>query len=230
MHRAKVAGLLRKNRRGGRWSDKFITLTIPHVREHTIADRIALVHTAWPHFLKAFNAWLREQEHHEFSTWYGAHEWTVGDDERGHPHVQLWFFGPFVDVDVTELWRAALERAGLGEPIEVNGRTRYRYEGPLDTQVKEARDVKGGVFELVKYVVKDIVADGEFVRAELFGELFQALEGRRLRRGSRGFIKLCETPIPCVCGAVECYSTRVAERKDPIEREEREAIERSEPP
>src|SRR6185436_3073096 len=168
MHRGKLAGLLRRNRRGGRWSDKFITLTIPHLPEHTIGDRIALIHTAWPHFLKAFNAWLRETEPHvhQFSTWYGSHEWTVGHDEKGHPHVQLWFFGPFVDADLSDLWRTALEKAGLGIPTEENGRTRFRWEGDVITDVREAKDVRGGVYELVKYVWKDIVADGDFVRPQ----------------------------------------------------------------
>jgi hypothetical protein len=241
--RGKTLGLLRKNRKGGRWSHKFITLTIPHERHHTIGDRIELAHRAWTHFLKSFNGWLRARTvrapHCSADakcgtcerctvTWYGSHEWTVGDDERGHPHVQLWFFGPFVDrEDLSDMWRAALEKAGLGDPVEDNGRTRFRWEGDVITEVQEAKDARGGIYELIKYVVKDIVADGEFVRAKLYGELFESLDGRRLRRGSKGFIALCETPIPCSCGAVGCYSTKILERPDPIEAGEREAIERS---
>lgn len=213
VYRGKVAGLLRRNRKGGRWSDKLVTLTIPHVGEHDIGDRIAIVHRAWTHFLKEWNAWLREAAPHlrRFATWYGSHEWTLGDDHRGHPHVQFWAFCPFVDkLWLQDTWHAALEKAG------------FSWEGDVNTHIEEAKDVKGGVFELIKYVVKDIVKDGEFVAPALFGELLEGLDGRRLRRGSRGFIKMCETPIPCDCGAEKCRSTRIVERA-PVD-EEREAI------
>lgn len=233
MHRAHRAGLDRSNRKGGRWTDKFITLTIPHLREHEIGDRIDLAHRAWTRWLKAFNAWLRKAAPRGPScshkspcggcenclvTWYGSHEWTVGKDERGHPHVQLWFFGPFIDCDVEEMWRRALVKVGLDASMS-------SWEGDVIVRVQKARDVKGGVYELIKYVVKDIVADGEFVRPELYAELFENLDGRRLRRGSKGFIQLCEEPAPCDCGESGCWSTRVVPKTDPVELEEREAIE-----
>jgi hypothetical protein len=231
--RATLAGLLRTNRKGGRWSHKMVTLTIPHEPHHTIGDRIEVVHRAWPHFLKAFNAWLRtaapRAEHCSkdaacgsceacLANWYGSHEWTIGSDERGHPHVHFWFFGPFVDVDVEELWRSALERVGLP------------WEGYLDIDVQEARNMTkpGGVYELVKYVVKDIAKDGKsFVDAEHFADLYEALDGRRLRRGSAGFIAFCERAKPCACGVVGCRAARIVERRPeahPSEDVERQAI------
>lgn len=192
--RARRAGLTRRNRRGGRWSDKFVTLTIPHLDEHGIGDRIALVHSAWPHFLKALNAWFRETEPdtYDLAAWYGSHEWTLGSDHKGHPHVQLWFFCPYLPHEmVTAMWRNALDRVGFSI---------FDTE-QLQCDVREMKDVKGGVFEVVKYVVKDVVAEGEFLSAEVYGELYEALDGRRLRRGSSGFLKLCEQRVPCDCGS-----------------------------
>lgn len=221
VYRGKVAGLLRANRKGGRWSDKLVTLTIPHVGEHTIADRIAIVHRAWTHFLKRWNEWLRETapKHRHLATWYGSHEWTLGSDHRGHPHVQFWAFCPFVDKFwLSDTWKEALEKAGFSP------------EGDVNTDVEEAKKVKGGVYELIKYVVKDIVADGEFIAPALYGELLEGLDGRRLRRGSRGFIKACETPIPCDCGAEKCRSTKIIERTTVELDEERAAIQGTGPP
>jgi hypothetical protein len=225
---AKRRGLMRKNRKGGRWSDKFVTLTPPHLPEHTIGDRIELVHLAWKHFLKAFNGWIRNTVPRAdwcsneapcrtcercLVTWYGSHEWTVGSDEHGHPHVQFWFLGPWLDKDdVNDMWRRALEKAGLGELTIEAGRAQYRWEGDVITDVREAKNVQGGIYELIKYVIKDIVANGDFVRPELYAELYENVDGRRLRRGSKGFIALCETPVPCDCGAVGCHTIKTMDR------------------
>lgn len=227
--RAKRRGLLRRNRKGGRWSHKQVVLTVPHLAEHSIGGRVDLFHKAWTPFLKSFNAWMLELAprgafctrdepcescEHCLVTWYGSCEWTVGNDRKGHPHAQLWFFGPFIDKDIVrDLWQAALEKAGLGEPREVNGRTVYRWEGPvLDVDVQECKEGKVNTYELAKYVVKDIVKDGEFIDPAIFAELYEALDMHRLRRGSKGFIKLCETSHPCPdCGAVH-WSQRIVKK------------------
>jgi len=219
--RCKRLGLLRHNRKGGRWDDRFVTLTIPHAAEHSITDRIEIVHQAWPHFLKRFNQWIRDQElrFHEHLHWYGSHEWKLGDDHKGHPHVHFWFIGPYLDhTDVEDWWRAALEKVGFGEPVERDDRPRrlvYEYGGPLIVDIKHCEDARGGVYELVKYLVKD-VDGGELVGAAEFAEVYEALDGRRLRRASRGFVKLGETPTPCFsCGCVDCFDMRVVARPKP---------------
>ncbi len=232
-HHVKHLGFLRRNRKGGRWSEKFVTLTIPHLQEHGIEERVSLQHRAWTQFAKLFNAWKREEcpglcacrqlatEHHVFEhlRWYGAHEWAPGNDDGGHPHAHFWYIGPYLPVDELEdMWRRSLEHAGFGELEQTNTRNVYKYRGDLIVNIKEAREVKtkgGVVYELAKYLVKDIVDGGELLAARRFAQAFEALDGRRLRRGSRGFIKLATTPIPCAgCHEFDCLQVKFIEKKD----------------
>lgn len=207
MRNARKMGLLRVKRRGGRWSPKFVTLTIPDQEaSDEIAGRVDLVHRAWPRFLKRLNAYFREEEaeNAEHVWWYGAHEWTPGADHKGHPHVHFWILSPFLPAGfIEDTWRDALYEAG------------FHHFGPLIVDVKEATNDKKMAYELAKYLVKDI-DDGIALTHHEFAQLYVALDRRRMRRGSRGFIRLGHIDPPCACcGAIGEFSVSIVPKGEP---------------
>lgn len=207
MARAQKLGLRRGSRRGGQWTPKFVTMTIPDVEaSDSIAGRIELVHRAWPRFLKKMNAFFREDVPREYQHvwWYGAHEWTPGADHKGHPHVHFWLLSPSLPPGLIEdTWRDALYEAG------------FHHFGPLVVDVKEATNDKKMAFELAKYLVKDI-DNGVALTHQEFAQLYVALDRRRLRRGSRGFIKLGHVDPPCgCCGVIGEFTVSIVPKGDP---------------
>jgi hypothetical protein len=196
-------GLLWRKRRGGRHSEKLVTLTLPHLLEHDVTQRIAFVFDAWPHFLKAMNAWLRENE--EAATWLRSAEWTIGSDAQGHPHVHVWFLGPFLPRELlVDWWRDALERVGF----------------PIDevTPIVDVRAIRAGkvddgsgiVTEVIKYVTKDIVRPGVYVDAETYARVYEAFDARRVQQASSGFIALGTQHVCCPdCDAHRSFLVRV---------------------
>lgn len=116
------AGLLRTKRHGGRWSEKFMTLTIPHFACQDIPRRVAFGRAALARFAPMFAKWLREHPDggfldsrgHRLARWLRHAEWTPGDDERGHPHWHFYFLGPFIEEReggrhvLGDMWRRAL--------------------------------------------------------------------------------------------------------------------------
>ena len=212
---ARRAGLNRRSRHGGAWQESLITLTIPHRFEDGIAQRIEFVRAAWPHFIR----FLRRKTHVDESDlpllhWYAAHEWTVGDDRQGHPHIHVYFFGPRMDHAVLlDLWRRALETVHFGAPILPenalpNADARWEYAGPLVVDIKAVRPGPKSSAEVVKYVVKDI-DDGALIDANLYAQVYCAIDGKRTHQGSRGFLKLGDRPIRCDCGTEKPYFVRV---------------------
>lgn len=202
LEHAARAGLLRFKRRGGRHSEKLLTLTLPHRVEHDVSQRIEFVFTAWPHFLKAMNAWLRENE--ETATWLRSAEWTIGSDAQGHPHVHVWFFGPFLPRELlVDWWLVALERVGFpvaGTPI-VDVRT---------IRAGKVDDGSGIVTEVIKYVTKDIVRPGVYVDAETYARVYEAFDARRVQQASSGFIALGTQHVCCPdCDAHRSFLVRV---------------------
>lgn len=182
---AEVKGLLRIDRRGGRWSEKLLTLTAPHVVGDTVGERIARVLSAWRLFLKRLNAFLRSIAAHTSSAWFRVFEWTPGNDGKGHPHLHVWFFGPFLEQPMLRDWWATA--LGVEDAI---------------VDIKEVHDSRGAAQELIKYLTKDIDANGDKIAAELYAEVYMALDEKRLTQASRGFMRLAGTgPLPCECGA-----------------------------
>jgi hypothetical protein len=59
VHQAFQAGLFRWNRKGGRWSEKLLTLTIPHLPELGVIARIELIRSAGSLFSRFFGQWLK---------------------------------------------------------------------------------------------------------------------------------------------------------------------------
>ena len=112
---AKRRGLLNQSRPRGQWTEKFITLTVPHLPKDTVELRIGRAAAAWPEFLRRLNGWLRSIDAAKSSHWFRVLEWTPGEsDDFGHPHFHLWFFGPFIPIDyLREWWRESLESLGV---------------------------------------------------------------------------------------------------------------------
>lgn len=112
-------GLTRRNRKGGRFSEKMLTLTLPHA---TLADltrgkvkdlarddvhaRIVALWLAMPLFMRRVRAYLKKREpalyrqiHH-----HRSFEWTPAVDGAGHPHFHIYMFAPFLDAKLLRVW------------------------------------------------------------------------------------------------------------------------------
>jgi hypothetical protein len=194
---ARARGLLRANRPGGRYGERFITLTVPHLPTDTVRSRIGRVFCAWTTFIKLLNLWARTiGVHVEFVR---VSEWTQGDDGLGHPHIHAWIFSPYIrQHDLTEWWADALERTGVpsGYPI-------------LKVHVEEVRGAKAAN-ELIKYLCKDIGAGGRYIAPETYAEVYAALDGRRALQSSRGFRARCAAHTACPhCRATRSRCARV---------------------
>ncbi|MGC4088725.1 MAG: hypothetical protein QM756_12670 [Polyangiaceae bacterium] len=200
--RAAARGLLREFRPRGRWGERFLTLTMPHgVR--SIRERIALALDAWPVFLRLFNAYLDGRDLQSVE-WFRVFEWTPGADGFGHPHFHVWIFSPFIHVNsVCEWWRHALESVG-GEVVD-----------HVVVDLRAVTEPSDASNELIKYMLKDISANGEKLAPELFAAVFAALKGRRMRQASRGFMGLSSKVKPCCeCGAVLPKRVRVSSKSE----------------
>jgi hypothetical protein len=149
--------------------------------------------------------------------WLRHTEWTIGGrpglpgDGRGHPHLHIWFFAPFLphlaeDDRVTEWWREALVRVGFAQ------------RDALDRLVIDLRPVRNGkvgegggiVTEVIKYMTKDIIKPGIYVAPEVYARVYEELDGRRPLQASRGFMALGKEEVCCVeCGAKKSCLVRL---------------------
>lgn len=161
-------GLRRHYRKGGRYTEKMLTLTVPHflhantlpgkrnrkgeivpgVRELARDDlhaRILAVWLAWPKFMRKVVDHLRERNEHHFS-WHRAFEWTPGVDGIGHPHFHVYWFSPFVDQGLLRSWWGDALRA-VGVPVKRFEDGRYN----LRVDLRMLREFNAGAMrELLK--------------------------------------------------------------------------------
>jgi len=194
---AERQGRLHPQRPGGRWGERMVTLTVPHLREHSLERRFAFLLDAWPHFLRCLNEWLkskgiakgkREQvaEHPgRYVHWYRVVEWVPArDDQMGHPHFHVWFYSPWLEQRLLqEWWRRALENVGFGDVSQVLPYIEACYGDPSK--------------ELVKYIFKDIDSDGAKIDPRVMAKLYECRDRKRFAQGSRGFIQLGESESSC---------------------------------
>jgi hypothetical protein len=188
VERAAQRGLFRPVQRGGAWGERFITLTIPHGAS-SVAGRIALAFAAWTVFLKLLNEHFQSIGVKSVE-WLRVFEWTPGRDGLGHPHFHLWMFSQFIEQAlVCDRWRRALARVGcvIDRPI---------------VYIEGVSDGRSAARELIKYMLKDITANGDKIPADVFSLVYKALAERRMRQGSKGFMGLAKGAKPCCeCGA-----------------------------
>lgn len=125
-------GLMRRYRAGGRYTEKMLTLTVPHIKladckvvpslrgkdvrtmsRDDVDARIRAAWLAWPRFMRKLNRhWRARWEHHV--RYHRAFEWTPASDGIGHPHFHCYLWSPFVDRNlVREWWAEALREVGV---------------------------------------------------------------------------------------------------------------------
>jgi hypothetical protein len=160
-------GLLRPNRRGGRWGERLLTVTAPHFATDTLEHRIKRMFDAWRVYLRAFNQWLRARNLRSVE-WLRVFEWTPGDDGLGHPHFHIWIFSPYIDRDLlVDWWAIALAKQDCASDSE------------LVVDIRAASAPESIAYELIKYLTKDIDANGEKLAPELHAKVYCALDGHR---------------------------------------------------
>jgi hypothetical protein len=184
-----------------------LTLTAPHVRTDTLHGRVERIFDSWKLFLKQFNAWLRSIDAHRSSAWFRVFEWTIGDDGIGHPHLHVWLLCPFVPRDyVPQWWTTALRAAGCPNYVQ-----------PIRPDLHEVYSENGAASELIKYMTKDIDANGDKIPPSIYAELYKSLDDRRLTQGSRGFMALANRERPrCECGSSLPRLIRVGTPSDAV--------------
>lgn len=201
---------LRPDRPGGRWGERMVTLTVPHDPSHSLEERFCYLLDAWPHFLRSLNDWLREKgigkgtreqvsaHPGRYVHWYKVVEWVPAqDDESGHPHFHVWFYSPWLEQSLLQVWwQRALEQVGFGDASQVLPYIEYCYGDPSK--------------ELVKYIFKDIDSDGSKVSPLVMAKLYECRDRKRFAQGSRGFIQLGESEPSCP----ECHVPYALVRPD----------------
>lgn len=144
MATAAEEGLCVESRHGGAFSEKMLTLTVPHFERSdargelveattgfglttTVAARLAAMRLAWPRFVRRLRNWLacrgRAGERRRGDprdakrvAFYRLLEWTRGHDGKGHPHFHVYLFSPWLPVGLIRRWWAAA-LAGVGVPL-----------------------------------------------------------------------------------------------------------------
>jgi len=216
------AGLTQRWRRhqdGGRFGARLISLTLPHVGG--VAERIEVLQRVWARFWRLLSDHLRPKlagklsgiwiddkpkgetfngEQREATLWdlvqyLKVQEWTPGSDGKGHPHLHVWLFSPYIDRDevIEPLWRRAYE--------DVTSRKVERLVVDVRAAYGEANDVAA---ELTKYLVKDWEIDhggSKQVADEVFAQAYAALDGKRLRQTSSG---LAQFAVAVVKACPDC--------------------------
>lgn len=188
IRRANERGLFRPLQRGGRWGERFVTLTVPHAAL-SVSARIDIAFDAWPVFLKLLNQHFVDIGVKSVE-WLRVFEWTPGTDGLGHPHFHLWMFSQYLEQELLrDFWQRALFRVGCGAAAPI-------------VHVEAVTDGQSAARELIKYMLKDITANGSKIPPVVFARVYEALAQRRMRNASKGFMGLAKGAKPCCdCGA-----------------------------
>lgn len=191
---AKAAGLLIPERRGGPYRDKFLTLTVPHLTNDTVASRIERVLAAWGVFRRLLKEWFNARDIKRVE-WLRVLEWTLGKfDQLGNPHIHVWLFAPYLARPMLkELWGRGMLAAGCSPRA---------CERPI-LDIRQMTDPRSGAAELIKYLTKDIVANGEHIDPKLYAQVINALDNHRQTQSSSGFMSRA-AKAPRLCE--QCYS------------------------
>ncbi|MDB4884487.1 MAG: hypothetical protein JWL95_3253 [Gemmatimonadetes bacterium] len=140
------AGLFYRKRRGGMFSEKMLTLTVPHFTcadaeafapaselleecgrdldgfkfwNNDVSARVTALRLAWPKFMRSLRRWLKKVDPAGARSfrYYRLFEWTMGGDGKGHPHFHAYLFSPWLNVRLLrKWWAAALESVGVPLP------------------------------------------------------------------------------------------------------------------
>jgi len=214
---ARADRLLHGWQRGGRWSEKFVTFTLPHSGD--VARDLKTLPQAWRIFRGRLFEHLRKDRHvpdddMALVAFVRVIEVTPGRAHDGHAHLHVYILAPFLlKVLLRHLWGETLTRFGYEVPTEpidevyaglaglelqqatawlrtrrgANGRALEAVYAPIIDLEEAYGDVER---ELVKYLIKDAeLLDGTMflVDPELFARIYEGLEGVRTIVTSRGF-------------------------------------------
>lgn len=132
LYRSMRMGLTRKYRSGGRFTEKMLTLTVPHVKRSECTGRVAAearddtharivaLFAAWPIFLRFLNRAWKARGETGLVKYTRGFEWTPGADAIGHPHFHVYLWCPFIpargkgaDNLVKAWWAYALRKVGV---------------------------------------------------------------------------------------------------------------------
>ena len=160
--------------------------------------------------------------------WHAAFEITPGSDGLGHPHFHVWLISPWLDQEnIRRWWALALRKQGLDvEPLELikpvlrevrcssivnevyKGRHRIRVEAtdPHRVAVETELAARSGVGRPhhANYIEGwSIATRGKHgmpnMSANIQARVYMALEGRRLIRCTRAFMRRGARPNVCPC-------------------------------
>lgn len=223
--------------------ERLITISAPHVEGDTVTSRIERMRKASARFLRQLRAVQVEALRHawattavvptpdgssrrhtvhplELCTHAAVDEWTAGSDGKGHPHVHIWHFGPYLDFELLRrMWREALVASDKAcermadDDDERRAARRAAGEhdpGPAPIGIVDVRAISDNFVdswmekgkatrrreridrEIFKYLAKDWTADQERrVAPEVFAEVVIAFDGKRMRRCSVGWRAWC---------------------------------------
>lgn len=223
----RLGPVMRRGVGGNRFREVFFTLTVPH---SSTSEDIAALYDAWGRFRSRVVYWLeyrlRVPKRFLRQLPYVRVTEIGTQNEGGHVHFHFWAVLPFIHYARIRRWWGESLRGVSYVPVKpvaealAEAETEWQRRGILDAararcdsrepraylpwpvlDVRSAKDVEG---ELVKYLVKDLVAEGPdgsvgYVEPMQFADWYCALEGRRLLTASLHF--WCEAEAACKeCG------------------------------
>lgn len=128
------AGLIGEGAGRKRYSEKMLTLTVPHLPTDTVVERIERVFEVWSQFRRKLKKWFLERRIKR-AHYYRMFEWTLGEaDDVGNPHLHVWLLCPFLERDrLTLILRDALDTVGCGVDQRVLDIRAVKERGILST-------------------------------------------------------------------------------------------------
>lgn len=230
--------LLRHGIRGGRWSEKFVTFTVPHTE---IEQDIKLLPKAWRKFRKLLFEHLRTDRKvcardMACVAFLRVLEVTAGRRNDGHAHLHVYLLVPYLPREwLKHTWGEVLVSLGRTvptAPLEEVLAASDDHVAQLRAWLVTRRGAKGRAVdlvyrpvvhveecygdienELVKYLVKDLerADDGseKLMDPALFARVYAGLEGvRTFHPSARFWIKRKGS---CACG--KCGSKRTTRER-----------------
>ena len=238
---------------GGRWGEKFLTLTLPHSGD--VVRDLKTLPKAWRWF------WKRLREHFVLDRGMSAAavadlvyvrviEVTAGQLNDGHAHLHVYLITPYLHHEVLGLiWARAIAIRGYQAPTrplaEVLGRDMEEWRraqlreflvtrrgpgaqplDPVPHPIDHIETCYGDIeYELVKYLVKDAV-QGQDGETELVAPEFytRAYEGMEGLKTVQTSRRFWETAESKSCGCEKCGSAAVTRRIEPAKPQPEEPV------